>query len=74
MDLVNQCIGRRQVWTRGVTLLTKLDFLKMCGKDNVKWGLEKYRRYMFYLFYVEFSIMCFFVECSVFCITVSGLF
>jgi hypothetical protein len=38
--------------------MTKLDFLRMCGKDNIKWGsfqyslmaLEKFRRYAFYLF------------------------
>jgi hypothetical protein len=34
--LVNQSIGRRHVWTCGVTHLAKLDFLRMRGKDNVK--------------------------------------
>jgi hypothetical protein len=57
--LVKQCIGRRQARTRGVTHLAKLNFLRMCGKDNVIWGLQKSRRYAFYLFCVAFSKMCF---------------
>jgi len=34
--LVKQCIGRKHVWTRGVTHLAKLNFLRMCDKDKMK--------------------------------------
>jgi hypothetical protein len=34
--LVKQCIERRHVWTRGVTGLAKLNFIRMRGKNNIK--------------------------------------
>jgi hypothetical protein len=35
--LIKQCIRRRHVWTRRVIHRANLDFLRMRGKDNVKW-------------------------------------